>query len=186
MKSKTIEERCSFDTQRLDVSAWTHQVKNKDSEKNFAEKIIEILSPNVTKALPDGWQNISTIDAAQKWIKARDKDSHFLSVQLMSSKETIGFLFLYESHPKQNDYELRFGYLLSEKVWAQGLGTELMEGFIKWCKMSGDIKSVSGGVEPDNIASIRVLEKTGFSISSIDNPIEDIVFYEYQINTEES
>ena len=179
MKNKTIEERCNFNTQRLEVSSWLNQVKGAESKKGFAEKVIEILSPNVTKALPDGWQNISTIDEAKAWIKDRADESHFVTIQLVSTNETIGFIFLYESDSENNYYKLRFGYLLSEKHWGKGLGTELIEGLIKWCKKEGDIQSISGGVETDNIGSIKVLEKTGFSVSTADNPAEGVVFYEY-------
>ena len=182
MTNKTIEERCSFNTQRLSVSSWTNQLKEPDSEKNLAEKVIEILTPNVTKALPDGWQNISTIVGAQEWINERDEESHFLTVQLLKTNETIGFIFLYEADSEQKYDDLRFGYLLSEKVWGKGLGTELIEGLINWCKAEGDIKRISGGVESDNIGSIKVLEKTGFIASTVDNPTEDVVFYEYQFD----
>ncbi len=59
--TETIEERCNFKTQRLAVNSWTNQLNGMDSDKSFAKEVIEILSPNVTKALPDGWQNITTI-----------------------------------------------------------------------------------------------------------------------------
>ncbi len=186
MTNKTIEERCKFNTQRLTVSSWTNQVKEADSKKKFTEKVIEILTPNVTKSLPDGWQNISTIDSAQEWIKERNKESHFVTIQLLTTNETIGFIFLYESDSKHKFYDLRFGYLLSEKVWGKGLGTELIEGLIKWCKTAGDIKSISGGVETDNIGSIKVLEKTGFSASTLDSSTEQVVFYEYQFDIEQT
>jgi len=186
MTDKTIEKRCRFTTQRLSVSSWTNQVKEVDSKKIFAEKVISILTPNVTKALPDGWQNISTIDGAQEWIKERNMESHFVTIQLLSTKEIVGFIFLYETESHHKFYELRFGYLLVEKVWGKGLATELIEGLLKWCKTEGDIKSISGGVETDNIGSIRVLEKTGFSASTLDNSTEQVVFYEYQFDIEET
>jgi len=182
MKNKTIEEKCRFNTQRLAVNSWTNQLKGLDSEKIFAEKIIEILTPNVTKALPDGWQNISSVVAAQAWIKDRDKESHFVTIQLLSTNETIGFIFLYEPDSEPNYHELRFGYLLSEKTWGKGLGTELIEGLINWCKSEGNIKSISGGVETDNIGSIKVLEKAGFYVSTLDNTPEGVIFYAYQFD----
>lgn len=186
MITKTIEERCSFNTPRLSVSSWSNRIKGLDSEKIFVEKVIEILTPNVTKALPDGWQNISTIGGAQEWINERDKESHFVTIQLLSTNETVGFIFLYEAESEQKFYDLRFGYLLSEEVWGKGLGTELIEGLIKWGKTEGDIKSISGGVETDNFGSIKVLEKTGFSASTIDSSTEQVVFYEYQFDIEET
>lgn len=182
----TIEEKCSFSTHRLSVGSWTNQVKDMKSKKKFEEKVIKILTPNVTKALPAGWQNISTIDGAKKWIKDRDKESHFVTIQLLSTDETVGFIFLYESDSGDNYYNLRFGYLLSEKVWGKGMGTELIEGLIKWCKSEGNIKSISGGVETDNIGSIKVLQKTGFTPSEKDNQTQGVVFYEYQFDIEET
>ena len=61
MSKKPLKERCNFKTQGLSVSCWANQLKKMDSDKSFAKEVIEILSPNVTKALPDGWQNITTI-----------------------------------------------------------------------------------------------------------------------------
>ncbi|PWD99627.1 GNAT family N-acetyltransferase [Marinilabilia rubra] len=183
MSNSTIEERCNFETQRLTVGSWTAQILEGNSELNFAEKVIEILSPNVTKALPDGWQDITTINHAQEWISEREKESHFVTIQLSSINEIIGFVFLYETDAENEYHDLRFGYLLSERVWGKGLGTELIDGLIKWCKKQGDIKSISGGVETDNIASINVLEKTGFSVSTVDKKRKGMVFYEYQFDT---
>lgn len=182
MEKVSIEERCHFKTQRLSVSPWTNQIKNLESENKFAEKVIEILTPNVTKALPDGWQNLKSVSDAKAWINDRDKESHFVTIQLLSTNETIGFIFLYESDADQNCYDLRFGYLLSESVWGKGFGTELIQALIQWCKNAGDIRSLSGGVECDNIGSIKVLEKTGFSVSSMDSPSEQVVFYEYHFD----
>ncbi len=182
MNRNSIEQRCDFETPRLSVNSWTNQIKGVNPKNNFEKKIIEILTPNVTKALPEGWQNINTLDKAKNWVTERDKESHFVTIQLLSTNETIGFIFLYESDSENKYYNLRFGYLLSEKVWGKGLGTELIEGLIKWCKASGDIKSISGGVESDNLGSIRVLEKTGFSASTIDNSTEQIKFYEYKFD----
>lgn len=182
MKNISIEERCNFNTPRLSVQSWKHQVIGLDSKKRFARRIIEILTPNVTKSLPDGWQNISNIDDAQEWIENRDDESHFVTIQLLSTNETVGFIFLYEFNSRHKYYNIRFGYLLSEDVWGKGLGTELLEGLIKWCQAEGDIKSLSGGVETDNLGSIKVLEKTGFTASTIDNRTEKVVFYEYQFD----
>lgn len=182
MSKKNIEQRCNFKTQRLSVSSWTNQLKGMDSDKNFAKEVIEILTPKVIKALPDGWQNITTIAGAQNWIKERDQESHFITIQLSATDETIGFIFLYESNSEQKYYDLRFGYLLSEIVWGKGYGTELIRGLLKWCRESGDIKSISGGVEFDNIGSIKVLEKTGFSKATAGESKDDVIFYEYKFD----
>lgn len=176
--SKRIEQRCTFQTERLLITSWIHQNRDVGTQKNFAAKVIHILTPRVTKSLPDGWQNILTLSDAQKWISERNLDSHFLTVKLSHSCEIIGFIFLYESDSENDHYNLRFGYLLSESTWGKGLGTELVKGLVQWCEREGNIESISGGVETDNIGSIKVMEKNGFTPSTIDKPSENVIFFE--------
>jgi len=176
-ESISIQERCNFKTNRLEVKGYkTLEKKNK---KVFITSVINILTPKVTKYLPDGWQQVKAQKDAIKWITERDNESHFLTVTLHETKEIVGFIFLYEIPNELSLYELRFGYLLSEKQWGKGTGTELLWGLINWCKEANDIKAISGGVENDNLASIRVLEKVGFS-SSKEEHFKNIIFYEYR------
>ena len=63
--------------------------------------------------------------------------------------------------------DVRLGYLLAESAWGKGLASELIEGFVRWCRGEAAIRSLAGGVNPDNAASIHVLEKNGFL------PVED-------------
>jgi len=180
--TKTLEYKCNFITERLLIRSWTHHDKALAFNQNLEECVINILTAEVTKSLPEGWQSINTSSDAQKWIEDRDEESNLLTVELLTTKEIIGFIFLYELNSKENSLDLRFGYLLSEKSWGKGLGTELVKGLVKWCEAMGTINSISGGVEIDNIGSIRVLEKTGFSPSTIDSPSEDVIFYELKFN----
>ena len=91
--------------------------------------------------------------------------------------DLIGFLFLSEAvHPQSKSLDLRLGYLLAEMVWGRGLGSELIKGLVVWCQKSGGINSLTGGVEADNGASIRVLEKNGFVREQSDPARHDMVF----------
>lgn len=180
MKDKSIERRCTFITPRLSVASWRQQVQGREAEQKFAEKVMEILTPPVTKDLPEGWDQLKNVEEAREWIQDRDEESHFLGITQSSSHEIVGFIFLYESFSDHPLFDLRFGYLLSEKSWGKGLGTEIIQGLIQWCKEEGHIQTLSGGVYSDNIASIRVLEKAGFSVSSVDPSSENVLFYEYR------
>jgi len=181
MINKAIEKECNFTTQRLLVNTWK-QTESIELEKSFIKKVIKILSPNITKALPDDWQNINTLDKAESWINQRKEESHFITIELLATSELIGFIFLYESSKENNYYNLRFGYLLAEEVWGEGLGTELIAGLVKCCESKGNIKSISGGVEKNNIASIKVLEKNRFSISKKEKSTKEMIFYEYELD----
>lgn len=174
----TFEQRCHFETERLAVGSWQHQVANPQSEQSFAKAVVDVLTPEVTKALPEGWQGIDSVDKAMKWMEDRAKESAFLTVQLLPSQDVVGFVFLYESMATDHWIDLRLGYLLSQSVWGQGLGSELIKGLVEWCEKAGDIQTISGGVEIENVGSIKVLEKNGFVISLQESQPEDTIFLE--------
>ncbi len=165
-----------FATERLSLMRW----QNLANESNFKDTgitaALTILSPEVTKALPDGWQSINTVEKAKKWIAEREADSHFYAIINKDSETIIGFLFLYREGDSQ---ALRLGYLIGETYWGKGIGTELIKGLVAWCKTKQVVKSLSGGVEEDNIGSIKVLEKCGFKRSLEEMPPG---VYLYQIN----
>lgn len=174
---KTLEKRCHFQTDRLKIYN-SSDLKNGASKLSFTERVKEILSPEVTLSLPSGWQNIDSNDKAQNWIKERQDESIFLIVESIKHEEIVGFIFLYWMNSESEEEVLRFGYLLHKEIWGNGFGTELLNGFVEWCKNDGRVKSISGGVEKINVGSIKVIEKVGFSeIKSEEG--EENLFYEY-------
>jgi len=173
---KLLENECAFQTERLNIFGAT----NHTSETPLANHVINIMTPKVTKSLPEGWQNLSTQDQANNWINDISKESSFLLVQLTETEEIIGFIFLYEPDNLKTPIDIRLGYLLSESVWGNGMGSELIRGLLAWCKSSGKISSITGGVESDNIGSVKVLMKNGFVQTDSNN--ENALFYVYKIN----
>ncbi len=148
-----------FRTARLAVLHWNFIETQVQSDHELKEVVLSTLTKNVTKSLPVGWQELDTIDKADKWLSDRKRDSDFYAITLKATQEIIGFLFLY---PDEQSRDLRLGYLLSESVWGEGIGSELIQQLVLWCKNSTVVNSLSGGVEPDNMRSIAVLEKNGF------------------------
>jgi RimJ/RimL family protein N-acetyltransferase len=173
-----MNQNCEFTTERLSVKDWLHGNEEVAEKLRFAKRTIRILSPKVTEALPDGWQKINTLEKANRWIFERAEEGIFLAVYDQSNQELLGFLFLYECEGEKGLVDLRFGYLLAESAWGKGLGTELIHGLVRWCEEHGQINSLSGGVEQGNIASMKVMEKTGFSIARDSKASDDVVFYE--------
>ena len=175
---------CQFNTQRLEVHSWKNQINEHYSKEDFAKDLMRILSLNVTKDLPPGWQNLKTINQALQWINDRDGESHFLTISNKSTKELIGFIFLYETttEGQSTNIDLRFGYLLAETSWGQGMGTEVVKGLLQWGKAVGTIQSLAGGVARTNIGSIKVLEKIGFTTSALDADTAEVLFYEYRFH----
>ena len=175
---KPLQISCRFETERLLIQSWESQGEGLSNEKIFAQNVVDILSKEVTKDLPDGWQDINSEDKAWDWIKDRAAESAFLTIQTKSTLEVVGFLFLFEAIGVDKSVKLNLGYLLSHSVWGQGLGSELIAGLVNWCQKQSQITSISGGVVSDNIGSIRVLEKNGFKPKLSNDTQERVIFLE--------
>ncbi|MBT8191661.1 MAG: GNAT family N-acetyltransferase [Bacteroidia bacterium] len=159
--SEILNQECLFITNRISVLNWKHIESNKEYAGHL-ETVSKIMTPKVTKALPDSWDNLNTRDRVENWIIDRKKDSNFYAIIRSETRVIIGFLFLYVENETKEAFELRLGYLLGESIWGQGIGSELIKALVGWCKNIGVVHSISGGVEKENIASIKVLEKNGF------------------------
>ena len=149
--SEILNQNCLFSTSRVSVLNWSFVESQAKFKNNLTQRVSEIMTPNVTKALPDDWQNLDTTDKVENWIYERIMDSNFYAITLTKSKEIIGFLFLYSENETVEYFELRLGYLLTESIWGKGIGSELIKGLVDWCDSTGIIKSISGGVEKDNL-----------------------------------
>lgn len=152
----------SYSTNRLVVREWHSVSSDEWDQENLAIVVKNILTPQVTQSLPPAWQGSYTLERANNWIKERDEEGVTLVVFEKSTRSPIGFIILFES---ARGKDLRLGYLLTEPTWGKGFATELIEGFVEWCE-NNDVSTVTGGVESDNIASIRVLEKNKFVCES--------------------
>lgn len=177
-----LKQNKLFQTIRLSIKNWNLLEQSIVPIKDLLENVLSIMTPKVTKDLPDGWQNISTTEKAESWIKERKDDSYFYAIQLLENKEIIGFLFLYTEDEITEYIDLRLGYLLAESSWGKGIGSELIGGLVEWCKKQKEISSISGGVEINNIGSIRILEKNGFQKIEDELP-ENMLLYKLELHS---
>jgi len=175
-------QRCTFTTERLRINSVKSQIVDGDSQSLFTLKVLELLTPAVTNSLPSEWQNITNYEEAGNWWQQRIKESSFLSIQLKPNNEIIGFVFLYDNETKAKQMDLHIGYLLGEPYWGKGYGSELIKGLVNWAYLDKHIHSLIGGVEVNNIGSIKVLEKNGFIRSTQVSPNKSVIFLEHVIN----
>jgi len=178
-QNSSAKTDCEFTTERLLVESCEHYAAKMSDETAFAERIVSIVSPEVTKALPLGWQEVDTVQKARDWIRARNEDSEVLAIQYGPQSLLVGFLFLNGEYLSgSNLIDIRLGYLLAEETWGKGVGSELIKGLVDWCANAGNVSSISGGVESSNIASMRVLEKNGFTIMTTAELPDGMIFME--------
>lgn len=106
-----------------------------------------------------------TIERTIKYIKLiLDKDFKTLEVfhgacVLKSNNSIIGLTGLNPYLHKQPELEWQFGM----PFWGNGYATEIGKAIIKQAFDSTDIKLIYGMVNPENKASMRVMEKIGMT-----------------------
>ncbi len=159
-----ICESCSFETSRLSVRGWHSIGAAAPPGQDLAAFVVGLMSESVTRSLPSHWRGEYTIDRAREWIAERDSEGTTLLILERSIGRPVGVVILSESASEDDSgaVDVRLGYLLAESAWDRGLGSELIEGLIGWCRGQPPIRSLAGGVESENVASARVLEKNGF------------------------
>jgi len=146
-------------------------------EPDLIDGVLKLLSVNVTMHLPDEWQKVDNLHKAKSWLEKRLMEGDVFSIYLTGQDEFVGLLFLYKFENDSGMYEVRIGYLISEKFWGKGLGSELISSLLLELSKVHGVVSVVGGVNPDNIGSIKVLTKNGFQLMERVNGAE---LYEYK------
>lgn len=155
---------CTFETERLLAKEW-HALSPSDwQQQDLAYVVSTLLTEPVTRALPPSWQGRYTVGRARAWVSERDQEGTTLLIVDKSTKQAMGLIILFEMDAEggRDGIEVRLGYLLSEPAWGKGFASELVRGFVAWCRGQASITSMAGGVAQDNPASKRVLEKNGF------------------------
>lgn len=168
-----------FTTKRLIVKKW-HSFEPKElNEQDLVTIMEKILVPEITKTFPPMLRGKYDRERTKAWIQERDSESKTLLAVEKETKKPIGLVNFFRVGNSAEGTYLRLGYLVSKVMWNNGLATELVDGFIHWCK-ENNISTVLAGVEPDNIASIRVLEKNNFLTEKTDGNGRSLLF-EYDL-----
>ncbi|CAA6809992.1 MAG: Acetyltransferase, including N-acetylases of ribosomal protein [uncultured Sulfurovum sp.] len=150
-----------FTTERLIAKEWHSFEEEELNQPDLVDIIENILVPDVTKTFPRMWQGNYNRQRAQGWIEDIDSEAKTVLAVDKETKNAIGFLNFYKVGNRRTATNFHVGYVVSREMWSQGFGTEFVEGFIDWCKKN-EVSTVLAKVAPDNVASIRVLEKNNF------------------------
>ncbi|MGJ8529077.1 GNAT family N-acetyltransferase [Maritalea sp.] len=152
-----------FETDRLNAIDVALIVDQPALADEFYAQLPLLLTRNVLKTLPPHFSKDVDLAGAEKWTADRLAEGELLALRDKQTAKTVGLLFLFVLPLDNSKFDLRIGYLFNQNVWGQGLASELIKGFVEHCRSMAQISSIAGGVETDNIASARVLEKAGFT-----------------------
>jgi [ribosomal protein S5]-alanine N-acetyltransferase len=99
--------------------------------------------------------------------------------------EVVGFCGIV--HPKQQ-LEPEIKYALKRKFWGAGLATEAVIGMLRYGLDAHQLQNIIATVDPDNLASARVLEKAGLAYdhTSIDEAGLPVACYRWVISEAKS
>lgn len=179
-------KNCAFETPRLLVKEW-HLLSSGDwQQQELGQVVAALLTEPVTRSLPTSWHGSYTPDRAREWIKQRDREGATLLVIDKLTQRPVGLLILLQMRAEEEDgdREVRLGYLLAEDAWGQGIASELVRGFVGWCRNQTSISSIAGGVALDNPASRRVLQKNSFQlVQSQDEIAQDEQLYRLRLHS---
>lgn len=150
----SISDSAVFRTARLSVRRW----RPTDEPDLLSLYSIE----RVVRWVDDG-QALSPAEAS-RWMDVtfsnyQKRGYGMFVVEEYSGAKTIGFGGLV--HPGgQSEAEVKYAFL--PNVWGHGFATEFLQGLLRWAKSAGRLSHVIATVAPKNLASQRVLLKSGF------------------------
>jgi len=167
--------RYDFMTKRLLVKEWHSFDPAEINQTELADTVADILLPEITADFPAIWQGKYTKKRAKFWIEERDSEGTTILAVEKKTKNPIGFLHFFGVGDKSKGIQLRLGYTITKTMWKKGYATELVEGFILWCKKNS-VPTLSATVNHNNKASIKVLQKNNFTTQARDTNGLDYLF----------
>lgn len=156
--------RYRFTTQRLSVFSWHDVLADQAARASLESELGEILTQEVLEHLPPPLQLKGGASSISDWIDARAAESEVHLLEDLLTSDLLGLLILAEGASDSERTELHIGYLFAKHAWGQWYASEMLVGL---CSVVGQIGSARlvGGVDTQNQASARVLQKAGFELN---------------------
>jgi RimJ/RimL family protein N-acetyltransferase len=118
-------------------------------------------NPAVAKNLMDRFPHPYTLEDGKKFIMSATADTpaHVLAIDI--NNEAVGGIGI---HPQTDIYckNAELGYWLAEPWWGRGIIPQAIERMVDYAFANWDINRIFARPFGSNIASQKVLEKTGF------------------------
>lgn len=116
--------------------------------------------------LRDAFPHPYTIKDAGNWIAAMQQQLNNLVLAIEINGEVCGGIGMHR-FTDVDRMKAEVGYWLSEDYWGKGIVSEAVPAFVKHIFATTDLIRLQAGVFQHNKASMKVLEKAGFSLEAI-------------------
>lgn len=140
-------------------------------------ELTELVTTKSTEYLPPSWSQMVARGEQNRWLDERLAESTVLKISLRGEQKVIGLMFLFGLSLTSVNNEVRLGYIVSEAYWGKGYASEILAALIHHLKGLGSVKTLTGGVAPENIGSVKVMTNNGFELLSQEG---SSAFYQYR------
>jgi RimJ/RimL family protein N-acetyltransferase len=136
-------------------------------DANDASSLIKHANnPRVAANLRDGFPHPYTPGDAQKWLDMVGKNKEDVILAIEVQGEAAGGIGLHGMKDVYR-YNCEIGYWLSEIHWGKGIATEAVGAMVKFAFEQTQWLRLFASIFENNFASMRVLEKNGFTPEAI-------------------
>ena len=151
----------------------TDRLRLRNFKIEYAEAFTKALKdPRIFEYLPERVPDLDDIKKLIQWFVERDRKNSRntfvgtnLAISMKATQKIIGWCGLQPFEPLPDKKEIFFG--LSPDYWNNGYMTEAARAVVAYGFRELGLKEIVAGVKPENIASIRVIEKLGFTFQQI-------------------
>jgi RimJ/RimL family protein N-acetyltransferase len=119
-------------------------------------------NPKVAQNLRDRFPHPYTLDDANRWIAHASAEDPVTNFAIVADGEAVGGIGVL----RQQDVDRRsveIGYWLGEAYWGRGFATDAVCAVTEYAFANFDICRIYATVFESNPASVRVLEKAGYT-----------------------
>jgi RimJ/RimL family protein N-acetyltransferase len=119
----------------------------------------------IAKFMTDAFPNPYTIEKGKAFIEMANKDNPVHIFAIAVNEKAVGGIGI---HPQTDIHKknAELGYWLGEKYWGNGIMTRAIKQMIEFGFKTYDITRIYARPFGSNIASQRILEKTGFILEA--------------------
>ncbi len=127
----------------------------------------DLMQEPETRRYMGDYLKAETEDEAKKWVTQtmafnNETPRHSYNLAIEFNDEAIGWIGIGEAQSEEKK-DLDFGYALKKTFWGNGFMTEALQSVIKYCFDSLPIQRITGECESSNIASQKVMQKSGMN-----------------------
>lgn len=133
-----------------------------EKDIDFVFKLFSRTETNLYSEYPDLETLKDAEEMYERYLKPGSETHFRLIIGLLGTGEPIGTIGLYKYTSQHMRAEM--GYDLLKEHWGQGYMSEAVRGIINYGFVQLGLIRIEATVDPENKASIRVLEKTGFQL----------------------